>query len=81
MPVNVLVLINYIINCYSYNEKFKRLVNNTHDLPMKNTGNIHCMKSCALQLMHRFSGLLFSDTDDTLQTQSQFMALNCRENE
>lgn len=43
--------------------------------------NIHFMKLCALQLMHHFSGLLFSNSDDILQIKSQAMAMNFHANE
>ena len=39
------------------------------------------MKLCALQLMHHFSRLIFSNINDILQIKSQFTALDFHENE
>lgn len=39
------------------------------------------MTLCALELMHHFTGLLFPNVDDILQTKSQLMVLDFHENE
>lgn len=68
------------MNYYGYNKKLRRVIITSIILPRM--CYITCpYEVCTLHLIHHLSMLLFCHVDDTLQIESQFLALDFHENE